>query len=1180
LFLLDGTVVHSASDLTRAVECEFALVRSLDAKLGRCAPPPEDDDPMRAYTARLGDQHEERVLEQLVQQYGLDAGSVAEIDSPRTNSQDSLRRAHRQTVEAMRAGAGIVYQGAFFDGRFHGRADFLVREVGVDGRPHYVVHDAKLARRAKVSALLQLAAYAHQLHLAEIPTASDVRLILGDGSITTHRLADLLPVYLERRGHLEEMFDARSAPDAEAVAWNDPRYTACGKCVICQQEVDTHRDLFQVARLRRTQRARLQAAGISTIDQLAASTDDVEGVPDRTLETLRAQARLQVGQSPPGAATDSGTVDDGGVVTHEVFATEALAALPAPDPGDVFFDFEGDPLWSAAGGQEWGLEYLFGIVELSAGQPTYRHWWAEDREQEKQALLDFLAYIERRRIAHPGMHIYHYAAYERTALLRLAGRHGVGEEHVDQLLRQGVLVDLYATVRGSIRVSQPSYSIKKLEPLYQVDHTRESDVTGGGESVVAFDTYLGLLEGDQHERAGELKRSILEYNDDDCRSTLHLRDWLLERAAERGIEVGRADPEQEAFGTEDAADDDEAELTERMLQAAGPTAERDPDQQALAMVAATLGYHRREDKPFWWSHFDRLVSPVDEWTDTRDVMQVGEATVLEGWHRPPNKRNDRRRLRLVGILEPGSSIGAEAKVSCLYEPVQPWMKKSERGTRGWTEGAKVLTHRLCADGHDDVIELEDMLGKDQAPHDELPMALVPPPGPRTASIQQALRSFAEGVVDGLPELPDGAGMDLLRRRSPRARPGETLPPIGPDGDAIAPLTEALRGLEESYLAVQGPPGTGKTYVGSHVIARLVQEDRWRVGVVAQSHAVVQNMLTAVLEAGVSPSAMAKKPKNGDTDEHPWASLTKDADFASFVDPHAETGRVLGGTAWDFTNRGRVALGALDLLVVDEAGQYSLANTLAVSTAARRLLLLGDPQQLPQVSQGAHPEPVDGSALGWLAEGHAALPADRGYFLDRSWRMHSQLSAAVSRLAYEDQLASKTDRTDVRELVGVEPGMHVVNLGHEGHAVVSVEEAAEVVRQTQGVLGQTWRDPRATVTERDLGQQDVLVVAPYNAQVAEIRTQLADAGLAQVRVGTVDGFQGQQAPVVIVSMTASSAEDVPRGMDFLLSRNRLNVAVSRGQWCAIIVRSTRLTDYLPATPTGLAELGAFVGLCNS
>src|SRR5690625_2502597 len=405
MFVLDGTVVHSASDLTRAVECEFALVRSLDAKLGRCAPPPEDDDPMRVYTARLGDQHEERVLQQLVQQYDLDAGSVVEVDSPRTNSQDSLRSAHRQTVEAMRAGAGIVYQGSFFDGRFHGRADFLVREVGVDGRPHYVVHDAKLARRAKVSALLQLAAYAHQLHLAEIPTASDVRLILGDGSITTHRLADLLPVYLERRGHLEEMFDARSAPDAEAVAWNDPRYTACGKCVICQQEVDTHRDLFQVARLRRTQRARLQAAGISTIDQLAASTDDVEGVPDRTLETLRAQARLQVGQSPPGAATDSGTVDDGGVVTHEVFATEALAALPAPDPGDVFFDFEGDPLWSAAGGQEWGLEYLFGIVELSAGQPTYRHWWAEYREQEKQALLDFLAYIERRRIAHHGMHI-------------------------------------------------------------------------------------------------------------------------------------------------------------------------------------------------------------------------------------------------------------------------------------------------------------------------------------------------------------------------------------------------------------------------------------------------------------------------------------------------------------------------------------------------------------------------------------------------------------------------------------------------------------------------------------------------------------------------------------------------------------------------------------------------------
>jgi superfamily I DNA and/or RNA helicase len=255
----------------------------------------------------------------------------------------------------------------------------------------------------------------------------------------------------------------------------------------------------------------------------------------------------------------------------------------------------------------------------------------------------------------------------------------------------------------------------------------------------------------------------------------------------------------------------------------------------------------------------------------------------------------------------------------------------------------------------------------------------------------------------------------------------------------------------------------------------------------------------------------------------------------------------------------------------------LANTIAVASAAANLLLLGDPQQLPQVSQGTHPEPVDGSALGWLVEDHRTLPAERGYFLDRTHRMHPAVCAPVSVLAYEGRLRSYDDVTAARRLEGYPPGVHVVRVPHDGNATESREEAAAIVAQIGALVGLAWTTKDGT---RPLMAADVLVLAPYNAQVLLLREHLAAAGLGDVRVGTVDKFQGAEAPVAFVSMTASSVEDIPRGIPFLLNRNRLNVAISRAQYAAVVVRAETLTDYLPAAPSGLVDLGAFLALTGS
>ncbi|HEY7857582.1 MAG TPA: TM0106 family RecB-like putative nuclease [Candidatus Nanopelagicales bacterium] len=1154
MFVLDDVVVYSASDLTVASSCEFALLRNLDAKLGR-APRAKAADAMLARTAELGDQHEARVLVDLREQYGdftvARAAGVVEIPDPRTWDRASLLAGRDETLQMLRAGADVVYQGAFFDGRFYGRADFLVKEEG-----RIAVYDSKLARHAKITALLQLAAYADQLTASGILVAPEAVLVLGDGTPSRHRVADLVPVYRERRTRMQQILDEHQA-SAGPVAWGDPRYLACGRCETCASEVAASDDLLLVAGLRISQRTVLSSAGITTMTELAEGETSVAGMSAATLESLRAQARLQVAQGRRPVGPD-GRPDVG----FAVFDSAPLAALPAPDAGDIFFDFEGDPLWAEHGSTDWGLEYLYGVVEAGPDQ-KYRSWWAHDRREEKQALVDFLDYVVARRLEHPGMHIYHYAAYEKTALRRLVVRHRVGEEVLDSLLAQGVLVDLYSTVRQSVRVSQPSYSIKKLEPLYMGTDLRSAELDNAADSIVEYAAACALRDDGEFAQAAHKLDVIEDYNHYDCVSTLRLLAWLRERGVENGV-TSPAQPPAEML--EEPEPD---ELTESLFDLAGdgPPADRTPDQQAYAMLGASLGFHRREQKPYWWEHFDRLREPVDEWIANREVFVPSSVELAQDWHLPARKQLRRRELVLRGLLPEGTALGAGSAVTCIYGwPLPAGVEAPPGCIRGTAGGATVKAMTRDDDGAD-VVVIEELLRKGLEEYRELPMALGPVPGPPTTSIEAALREVAEEVVSAGTLLQQPA-LDVLRRLPPRVPGG--LPEIVAD-DARTAITAALQRLDHSYLAVQGPPGTGKTYVGARVVRELVGQG-WSVGVVAQSHQAVENFLDEVVAAGVDPDKIGKKVE--DTDPRRWVGFGSN-DYAQFLADRAGSGVVVGGTAWDFTNTKRVGRGQLDLLVIDEAGQFSLANTVAVSVSAQRLLLLGDPAQLPQVSQGSHPEPVDDSALGWLAEGHRALPPERGYFLEHTYRMHPALCVKVSRLSYDDRLHSQHSVAGRRRLDGIDPGVHVVPVKHLGRSVASPEEADEVVRQVRRVLGLPWSEDGSA--PRPLDQAGVMVVAAYNAQVALIRSRLRTAGLEQVEVGTVDKLQGRQAPVVIVSMAASAGGDVPRGMGFLLSRNRVNVAVSRGQWAAIVIRSPWLTDYLPTTPDDLAELGAFIAL---
>lgn len=1156
MFFLDdsldaASLVTSASDLTTASKCEFAFLRKLDAKLGRIERVEEVVDDMLARTGRLGDEHEARVLEGYQRDFG---SGVALIERPEQLTRETLAAAVAATERAFADASEVVFQATFFDGSFVGFADFIVRQP--DGR--YLVQDTKLARSAKVTALLQLAAYVQQLRAVGVEPAETVQLLLGNGMTSEHRVSDILPVYRKREQRLHQIIADRFA-DTAPVAWGDERYMICGRCETCEAEIQATRDVLLVGGLRVTQRARLAVAGITTIDQLAAFTgngSDV-GIGESTLAGLRLQAELQLsGPTSP---------EDHTPPPVRVFNPQALAALPEPDPGDIFFDFEGDPLYTEGDARSWGLDYLFGLVDTSE---IFTAFWAHSFAEERVALREFLDFVAERRRTFPNLHIYHYASYERTHLSSIAARHGEGEEEVDQLLRDNVFVDLYPMVKKSVRVGSRSYSIKKLEPLYMGTELRTGDVTNAAASITEYaDARELMVNGDV--AAGQHKLDeIADYNKYDCVSTLRLRDWLLARGRENGILPGTLHEAKDSV-----PEIEPSPLRYALLALAGDrlAAGRSADQTAAAFAAAAIDYHQREQKSFWWGHFARLIQDVQTWEDTRDVLVVddGGAVVEKPWFREGKQRTDRRWVRLTGRWGPGSSVkpGDQAGPFVLYEHPGPF--EASIGDPGSRPSRTVRVLEVDDRG----VLIEETLQSDVEPFDTLPMALTPAAPPPAGQQKPAIEEWAQAIVDAQPAWPVDPVVDILRRTPPRTRSGALTPVTGERIDAVI---ASILDLDASYLAVQGPPGTGKTYLGAHVIAALVHEHGWKIGVVAQSHAVVENLLSAVVKAGLPADLVGKVQKSGaDADDVPFTALPSNGhlDFAAQNDA---SGFVLGGTAWDFSNKARVPRRSLDLLVIDEAGQYSLAFTIAASVAARNLLLLGDPQQLPQVSQGLHPEPIDTSALGWVSDGHDVLPAELGYFLAESRRMHPAVTAPVSRLSYEGELRAH-DVTSTRHLEGIEPGLHIEPVEHVGNSVCSDEEAARVVELVRAAIGRRWTDPTESRDGDPLDQDDIIVVSPYNAQVALVRDALAAAGLERVRVGTVDKFQGQEAAIAIVTLAASAASEVPRGMGFLILKNRLNVAISRAKWAAYLVYSPALTDYLPVTATGITELSAFITL---
>uniref|UniRef100_UPI0003667419 TM0106 family RecB-like putative nuclease n=1 Tax=Nocardiopsis halotolerans TaxID=124252 RepID=UPI0003667419 len=1171
--------VVSPTDLVDTLECDHrsALKTALAARV-EGAPTPADIDPLIAHHGLAHEQAELERLSALVE--------VTHIPDPKPDDA-SLTAAAHATTQAMAAGAPVIYQGSFHHRltttshttppvAFHGRADFLIRSdidptTGHTRTPTpptwtYEPWDTKLARRPGPGAVIQLAAYAHAVTVATGHTPHHMHLLTGDGHTHTLNTADFTPILTTVTTRLLNRLT--HTPALPTPTWGDPRPACegCGYQTWCTQGRTAARHLSLVAGLRTDQATKLTDAGLTTIDALAHADDTQRPptLPRRSFDQLRAQAALQVRQDHTRTPTNPQ-----GTVTAEVFAPDGLASLPAPSPGDVFFDMEGYPYHSREG--ERGLEYLFGATtEDEHGTETFHAFWAHDRAQEKKALEDFVDFATERIDTDPGAHVYHYASYEVDRLKHLSSEFATREEEVNRLLRENRLVDLYTVVRKSLRVSQRSYSIKYLEPLY-LPATRSGGVTTATSSIDAYAAYLTATENGHTDQAAQVLADIAAYNRDDCHSTARLRDWLEDHRTHQGItdrpsiqlELTDAEAERARKRAEKAAR--HAALTQPLLDQVPDRAdERDDDHHTRAQLAALVGYYQRENLPPWREHFRRTSAPLTDLESDTDCAVPWQVHAGE-WTEPSGRqRKSRRELSLRLDTAHPHPFTPGQDVHLLY-PGAP--------------GQAATTHTATISGADaDTLTITETRDPDET-HSRPPVAVLPGSPVNPAPKDGALETVARTALDHLPDWPHHPGLDVVRRLPPRLNPPGPLPdPAHHDDDTIAATIAAVDRLDGSYLAVQGPPGAGKTYLAAQLITHLARQGK-SVGVCSTSHKAVENVMTAALraarEAGVDlPAAKRAKGRKKDTDEAhtPWEQPSTPQALATWRTKHTAQAHpvLIGGTAWAMSNAAMIA-DPLDVLIIDEAGQFALADTLAVSAAAHNLVLLGDPQQLPQVVQGTHGEGADASALQHLMGARQIIDPARGYFLDQTRRMHPAVCATVSALSYQGRLHAHPTTTH-RTLDTLTPGVYTHPTTHRGRTTHSPEEVRAVVEIAQRLVTDKLT-PGPDHDPRPLTGHDILVVAPYNLQVRALRHALTQAAhttpaLEGVRVGTVDRFQGQEAAAVICSMTTSNAAEASRGTAFVLDRNRLNVALSRAQLLAAVVFSP---DLLTTTPRSIDEL---------
>jgi uncharacterized protein len=1101
----------SATDLSNHLACRHLTNLELQvARRERSAPAWADPD---LYVIQeRGRRHEAAYLKYLEEEKRLKVVRLLE----KGNEEEIVA----ETQRLMSEGVDVIAQGALQDGQWFGRPDVLLRvdKPNRHSKWSYEVQDTKLARETKAGTILQLSLYSDLLARAQGATPEFFCVVTpGMGfSPERHRVSDYSAYYRYVRNQL-----LKAAGEENRQETYPEPVEHCNVCrwfKECRERRLADDHLSLVAGMRRQAQQQLEEWNVETMAKLAALRIPLKERPKRgsreAIEGMREQARVQVeGRTKKRPIHETLPVAEG----------MGFSRLPEPNRLDMFVDLEGDPF---AG--ERGQQYLFGFSARAAnGQLAYEKRWTLTAEEEKRGFEWLMDEIMRRWTEEPGMHVYHYGANEPSAFKRLMGQYATREEEMDRMLRGGIFVDLHRVVKQGIRASVEEYSLKKMEEFYGFVRNTSLDVSRAAMRYIEHRLELGWTG----ETIADEQRDAMEgYNREDCESTAALWDWLeaeREKLIARGEAIARpaaGDPEP----PEELSERQKrvAELVERLTKDLPvDRAERSETQQAQWLLAQMLDWHRREDKATWWEGFRLAELDQDELLEERSGLGgLRHVATLKVENKIPTERYEFERQETEVRVDKelyckGEKFGTAVAVDFAARTVD--VKKTRKSAGLHAAGVYLW---------------------------DAPLNVT----------QQADALFRVGewvAVNGIGEPGEfQAARDLLLRRPPRLASGETVHAL--PGELVEETACRIgSAMRETTFAIQGPPGAGKTFTGARMICDLVKRGK-RIGVAALSHKVIRKLLQEVVKAAAEKEVRGVgclQRWNEGEPEPGIAVAKKNEEIFAALKSHSAN--VIGGTSF-LWSRGEMA-DAVDVLFIDEAGQMALADVISVAHAAKNLVLIGDPQQLERPLKGSHPEGAENSALEHLLGEHKTISPDVGLLLPKTWRLHPNVCKFTSEQFYEGRLKS----SDVLKNYVIEghpwvngAGLWFVRVEHDGNRNSSAEEVDAVAKIVEGLLKPEVKWQRGVDRPRRLTAEDLLIVAPYNAQVSDLLGRLPE-----MRVGTVDKFQGQEAPVVIYSMTTSSPEDAPRGMEFLYSLNRLNVATSRAMSAVILVGSPKLFE---------------------
>ena len=1105
----NNSIFFSPSDLITFMDSTFAshMERSRleDNSYSKLMDP---QDPILKNLQNKGFEHEDAFLASLISE-GKNVSIIENIEAT-----DKLN----QTRMAMQNGADVITQAYLERDNFGGVADFLIKVSGKSllGDYHYEVWDTKLSKKMKPYFAIQLCCYAEMLEKEQGLKPNKVAVVLGDKNINYLNTQNYFSYYKTLKSNFLSFhsdWKVNLQPDPAETSTHG-RWSQYAESLLINR-----RHLSLIANITKSQIKRLESVGIKTIDDLIKST--VKTIPKlnrNIFDRLKAQAKLQIsseGKNKPHFK----------ILAHDNLRSIGLSLLAPHSDFDIFFDIEGFPHI------EGGLEYLWGATYFNKlGERKFIDFWAHDSIQEKQAFADFVDWVFDRWRKDPSMHIYHYGSYEVTALRRLMGRYGIKEYKVDTLLRNQVFIDLYNVVRNGVLIGEPSYSIKNVERIYR--EKRETEVASGGESIVVYEEWRSSPDGLTWQTS-EVLNAIREYNIDDCNSTQELAEWLRKEQSSHKIKHLK-----HISNDAEIEDEEETELTklrENLLNKASE--EKDNNKKnVIQNLAWILEFHKRENKPTWWKLFDRLGLTEIDLLDDMDCLVGLKRTKTKAFLPTPRARNY--------VYE------------YTFDQNQPFKGQSKSYYVLGEDKLKVTAFKSNLE--EGVIALQSKISPPNR------ITLVPDQFVRPDPIPNAIQDVIETIIKS--DFSSSAIVDFLCRKPPNFinGPKNSILEDGLAGDEfINEIVKVANELDNSYLCIQGPPGAGKTFTARHIIADLISKGK-RIGISSNSHKAITNLMGGVADHLFENKIDGQLIKVGGDEED--LIFSKDIvnfrkDAKSCENDLNNSSICIGGTAWLFCNNlltEKEGVRKFDYLFIDEAGQVSIANLIGMSRVAQNIILMGDQMQLGQPIQGSHPDESGQSILEYLLEDNSTISPEMGIFLPETYRMHPDICGLISNQVYDSRLnaAEITNMHIVnvpKEILPIRHGIHFVPVIHQGNTQSSEEEVAVIKNLAENLIHAPYWPKNKDGKTRFIGWSDILIVAPYNYQVNLLKAALSP----DAKVGSVDKFQGQEAPIVFLSMCASDANESPRGIEFLFSKNRLNVAISRAQSLVIIVGSPDL-----------------------